>query len=122
MGNNPLVDAAEYWRKDNSSFEASRPTIGERALRSVNPMTGFGFGPAMGAMQEAAYDGDKTGMALALLQAMPLFGAAKFLPVKSLSGDLVRHMNLWGKTAKNAAVGVGTGVGIDEAQASANKK
>lgn len=122
MENNPLVDAAEYWRKDNTSFEASSPTIGQRVLRSANPMTGFGFGPAMGAMQEAAYDGDKTGMALALLQAMPLFGNAKFLPVKSLSGDLVRHMNLWGKTAKTAAVDAGTGIVIDEAQASANKK
>lgn len=71
-----LIDsAAQYWANDNAQFEAENPSFGSRVVRALNPATAFGS--AMGAMHTAAGNGDKTGMALAAAQAVPVFGAMR---------------------------------------------
>ena len=70
-----IGDAAQYWAKDNANFEAGDPSFGSRFVRALNPVTAFGS--AMGAMHTAAGNGDKTGMALAAAQAVPVFGAMR---------------------------------------------
>lgn len=70
-----IGNAAQYWAKDNANFEAGSPSFGSRFVRALNPATAFGS--AMGAMHTAAGNGDKTGMALAAAQAVPVFGAMR---------------------------------------------
>ena len=70
-----IGDAAQYWANDNEQFEAGNPSFGSRVVRALNPATSFGS--AMGAMHTAAGSGDKTGMALAAAQAVPVFGAMR---------------------------------------------
>lgn len=71
-----LIDgAAQYWAADNAQFEAENPSFGRRVVRALNPATAFGS--AMGAMHTASGNGDKTGMALAAAQAVPVFGAMR---------------------------------------------
>lgn len=70
-----IADAAQYWANDNEQFEAGNPSFGSRVVRALNPATSFGS--AMGAMHTAAGSGDKTGMALAAAQAVPVFGAMR---------------------------------------------
>jgi hypothetical protein len=70
-----IADAAQYWANDNEQFEAGNPSFGSRVVRALNPATSFGS--AMGAMHTAAGSGDKTGMALAAAQAIPVFGAMR---------------------------------------------
>lgn len=70
-----IADAAQYWANDNEQFEAGNPSFGSRVVRALNPVTSFGS--AMGAMHTAAGSGDKTGMALAAAQAVPVFGAMR---------------------------------------------
>lgn len=71
-----LIDSsAQYWANDNAQFEAGNPSFGSRVVRALNPATAFGS--AMGAMHTAAGNGDKTGMALAAAQAVPVFGAVR---------------------------------------------
>jgi hypothetical protein len=120
--NKYIQDAADYWAKDNAQFEASNPTTGNRILRALNPMTGFGFGPAMGAMKTAAEEGNKRDMALAALQAVPMFGFAKLMAHKGIYGPLLQSMNMWGKTGKGVAANVASGVAVDEVQASELRK
>ena len=70
-----IADAAQYWANDNEQFESGNPSFGSRVVRALNPATSFGS--AMGAMHTAAGSGDKTGMALAAAQAVPVFGAMR---------------------------------------------
>ena len=70
-----IGSAAQYWANDNAQYEAGNPSFGSRVVRSLNPATAFGS--AMGAMHTAAGSGDKTGMALAAAQAVPVFGAMR---------------------------------------------
>ena len=65
----------DYWSEDNAKFEANNPTVTDRIVRAVNPMTSFGS--ALGAMKDAASNGfAPRDTAIALLQALPSFGAA----------------------------------------------
>lgn len=110
--------------KDNADFEATNPSIGDRVLRSVNPMTGFGS--AIGAMSEAAGKGFPLGdTAIALMQALPTFGsvitkagsaaagAAKAIPAITANDYL--------KTLSALALNTAASVAADEAQASEGK-
>ncbi len=78
-------DSAAWWADANARYEATDPSFGDRVARSLNPMTGFGS--AMGQMQTSAEAGDSTGMALSLLQALPMFGLmrATQIPGKGLT-------------------------------------
>ena len=110
---NPLTGVGEYWSQDNAQFEAGNPGLGDRALRAVNPMTGFGS--ALGAMHDAAGQGDAAGAGLAALQAVPVFGAMRAVApaIKTAAGFVPSA----GKTAAAMAGSTAAGVGIDEAQA-----
>ena len=44
-----LENAADYWANSNAEFEKTNPNFGQRVLRGVNPITGFGS--AVGAMK-----------------------------------------------------------------------
>ena len=66
----------DYWSKDNAQFEASNPNLVDRVGRALNPLTGFGS--ALGAMSDAASEGfPPLATALALWQAIPVFGAVR---------------------------------------------
>lgn len=69
-----LPDMGRYWSQDNARFDALHPSLMDKIIRNVNPMTAFGS--AIGQMQDAASQGDKTAMALSALGAMPAWGAA----------------------------------------------
>lgn len=114
---NLLTDTAKHWSNDNAMFERTMPTFGDRFVRGLNPMTSFGS--AMGAMHDAAGQGDKTDMAIAALQALPLFGAlgAVAVPGKGLIKNGIRMLPSIKKTAAIGGVGaVGSGT-VDQVQA-----
>ena len=73
-----IKDTADYWENDNAEFEKTNPNFGQRVLRGVNPLTGFGS--AMGAMQTAARNGDVPGMAMAGISATPALGVLRAVP------------------------------------------
>lgn len=113
----------DYWSKDNAAFEASNPSIGNRVVRAINPVTGFGS--AVGAMRDAAGNGfDPRDTAIALMQALPSFGsviakagvatgAVKDIPIKLVNDYL--------KTLGSFAASTGLSVAADEAQAKGKK-
>ncbi len=78
IGNLPR-ESAEWWQQDNQRFEGTNPNLLDRVGRSLNPMTALGS--AMGEMQSGGETGDKTRMAMALLQALPMFGVLKAMNV-----------------------------------------
>ena len=73
-----LENAADYWANSNAEFEKTNPNFGQRVLRGVNPITGFGS--AVGAMKTAAGNGDVPGMAMAGISAVPAFGVLRAVP------------------------------------------
>ena len=73
-----LENAADYWANSNAEFEKTNPNFGQRVLRGLNPITGFGS--AVGAMKTAAGNGDVPGMAMAGISAVPAFGVLRAVP------------------------------------------
>lgn len=73
------TDSAKWWADANARYEATDPSFGGRVARSLNPMTGFGS--AMGQMHSSSEAGDSIGMALSLLQALPMFGVMRAVQV-----------------------------------------
>lgn len=80
-----IIDYADRvgptWSESNAQFEQTDPKFIDRVGRAINPLTGFGS--ALGAMHDAAGNGDITGMGVATLQAMPLLAPvniAKAIP------------------------------------------
>lgn len=110
-------DTGEYWSNDNSQFEQKNPTTLDRLGRAVNPMTAFGS--ALGAMHDGANIGSNSDMALALLQALPLFGATKLvaLPAKGVLKTSARVVPSLQKTAQMTLGNSLISAGIDETQA-----
>lgn len=106
---NLLTRAGQYWSADNAQFEQRKPTLPDRVVRGLNPMTGFGS--AMGAMHDAAGNGSAPDAALALLQALPLFGATKTLP--AMGALKARAAPAFGKMAISA-LGSGTALAVAE--------
>ena len=92
-----IQNVGDYWSGDNAAFEAGNPGVGQRVMRAVNPMTGFGS--AIGAVQDAAGSGDLVGTALAGAAALPPFAAARALKVAQpvAQGALARAG--WGNSA-----------------------
>lgn len=91
------------WSAENAAFEQTNPNFGDRVVRAVNPLTGLGS--AVGAMHDAAGNGDKTGMAVAGVQAIPAMAAARVVtsPAVGASKELVRSAI---PSAKNTAAAV----------------
>lgn len=107
---NPLEGVGEYWSQDNAKFEAGNPGLGDRALRAVNPITGLGS--ALGAMHDAAGQGDVAGMGLAAAQAVPVFGAVRAVaPTLKTAAGFVPSA---GKTAAAAAGSTAFGTAADQ--------
>ena len=114
----------DYWMKDNADFEATNPSIGDRILRSVNPMTGFGS--AIGAMSEAAGNGfPLRDTSIALLQALPTFGRVSTMAGSAAAGAAKAipaiMANDYLKTLSALALNTAASVAADEAQASERK-
>ena len=119
---NPLTRAGEYWAEDNARFETLDPSLLDRVVRTVNPMTGFGS--AMGAMHAAAGRADPAGMGLSLLQALPLFGAVKGVAIPAAGAFKASTAQLPSllKTVIKGGVGTATSVTADEAAAYVNRR
>ena len=114
------TSTGEYWSEANADFEATNPTVGDRVLRSVNPMTSFGS--ALGALSDAAAEGfPPRDTAIALMQSLPTFGsvltktgsaaagAAKAIPAITVNDYL--------KTLRAFALSTASSVAADEVQA-----
>lgn len=91
-----------YWSSDNAQFEAGNPSTMQRVGRALNPLTGFGS--AIGAMHDAAGQGDVAGMGLAAAQAIPVFGA-----MRAVAPTLKTAAGFVPSTGKTAAATVGSG-------------
>ena len=110
----------DYWSKNNADFEAANPTVGDRALRAMNPMTSFGS--ALGSMKDAAAAGfPPRDTAIAVMQSLPTFGsvltkagsaaagAAKAIPAITVNDYL--------KTLRTFALSAASSAAADEVQA-----
>lgn len=108
-----MENVGQYWSKDNADFEATSPGIIQRGARALNPLTGFGS--AVGAMHDAASQGDVTDMGIAAVQAIPVFGAMRAVaPTMKAAAGFAPSA---GRTAAAVAGSSGAGVLADEAQA-----
>lgn len=112
----------EYWSGDNANFEKTKPDLGNRAVRALNPFTGFGS--ALGAMHDGASQGSEGDMALAALQAWPAFGLMKSIATPAVGASKAlgtARVNDWANFGKWLGLGTGTSVTVDEAQARSTK-
>ena len=114
---NLITRAGDYWSADNAVFEQNNPTLLGRVGRAINPMTGFGS--AMGAMKDAASQGSATQAGLALLQALPLFGAMRSVasPAQGAIKASIRNTADLQRFLINGGASTTASVGVDEAQA-----
>ena len=110
-----IGNAAEYWANDNAEFEKTKPGLGSRVVRAINPMTGFGS--AMGAMHTAAGNGDIPGMAMAGISAIPAFGVLRAAPATGAIKAGVQSSPSLGRTASALAGGATANAAADEYQA-----
>lgn len=114
----------DYWLKSNADFEATTPSIGDRALRSINPMTGFGS--AVGSMSEAAGNGfPLRDTAIALMQSLPTFGSVitKAGSVATGAAKAISTImaNDYLKSLSAIALSTASSIAADEVQASERK-
>lgn len=113
------TDSAKWWQQDNQRFERTDPNILDRVGRSLNPMTALGS--AMGDMQSGGETGDKTKMAMALLQALPMFGVLKAVRVPG-KGLQKAGVKMVADPKTTFGLGVGTAVGTSAYDAWDNRK
>jgi hypothetical protein len=94
-----------YWSSDNAQFEAGSPSTMQRVGRAINPVTSLGS--AIGAMHDAAGQGDVAGMGLAAAQAIPVFGAVRAVAptLKTAAGFVPSAGKTAAATAGSAAFG-----------------
>ena len=94
-----------YWSSDNAQFEAGSPSAIQRFGRALNPLTSLGS--AIGAMHDAAGQGDVAGMGLAAAQALPVFGSVRAVAptLKTAAGFVPSFGKTAAATAGNAAFG-----------------
>lgn len=94
-----------YWSSDNAQFEAGSPSTMQRVGRALNPVTSLGS--AIGAMHDAAGQGDVAGMGLAAAQAIPVFGAVRAVAptLKTAAGFVPSAGKTAAATAGSAAFG-----------------
>lgn len=102
------TDSAKWWQQDNQRFEHTNPSMLARVGRTLNPMTALGS--AMGDMQSGGEAGDKTQMAMALLQALPMFGALKAINVPG-KGLQKAGVKMVADPKTTLGLGLGTAVG-----------
>ena len=99
-----------YWSSDNAQFEAGSPSAIQRFGRALNPLTGLGS--AIGAMHDAAGQGDVKGMGLAAAQALPVFGSVRAVaPTLKTAAGFVPS---FGKTAAATAGSAAFGAAADQ--------
>ncbi len=99
-----------YWSSDNAQFEAGSPSTMQRIGRAFNPVTSLGS--AIGAMHDAAGQGDVAGMGLAAAQAIPVFGAVR--AVAPTLKTAARFVPSAGKTAAATARSAAFGAAADQ--------
>lgn len=99
-----------YWSSDNAQFDAGSPSTMQRIGRALNPVTSLGS--AIGAMHDAAGQGDVAGMGLAAAQAMPVFGAVR--AVAPTLKTAARFVPSVGKTAAATAGSAAFGAAADQ--------
>ena len=119
---NFITQAGEYWARDNAQFEKTDPSLLDRVVRSVNPMTGFGS--AMGTMHDAAGQADPRGMGLSILQALPMFASLKGVAIPAAGAykaSTSMAPSLF-KTLVKGTAGTATTVAADEADAYVNRR
>lgn len=110
---NPLAGVGEYWSQSNADFEAQDPSLLQRGVRALNPMTGFGS--ALGAMYDGASNGSATDMGIAAMQAFPVFGSMRAVaPTLKAAGGFVPSI---GKTIAAVAGSTSAGIAADDYQA-----
>lgn len=104
----------DYWSEDNARFEKTNPGLVDRGKRLLDPMTGFGFGSAVGAFKDAAGKGFPfNDTMLAALQAIPLAGYVRALAIPG-KGLVKSSSKIVNDIPKTAAIGVTTsGLGIE---------
>ena len=103
----------ESWMNSNKEFDRTNPNIGQRVVRTLNPLTSFGSG--IGMMHEAASNGDATGMGLAALSSMPIFGSVRALKVvdPKTFRHIPTHAFEWDKLIKAMTLSAGIGLAAD---------
>lgn len=99
-----------YWSSDNAQFEAGSPSTMQRVGRALNPVTSIGS--AIGAMHDAAGQGDVAGMGLAAAQAIPVFGSVR--AVAPTLKTAARFVPSVGKTAAATAGNAAFGAAADQ--------
>jgi hypothetical protein len=105
----PAPEVGRYWSDSNAAFEAGNPGVLDRFGRAIWPTTGLGS--ALGAMHDAASQGDVPGMALSAATAVPAFGIARLtaIPgkglVKSTQAMMPSAKHTGAAVAGNAAFG-----------------
>lgn len=99
-----------YWSSDNAQFEAGSPSTMQRVGRALNPVTSIGS--AIGAMHDAAGQGDVAGMGLAAAQAIPVFGSVR--AVAPTLKTAARFVPSVGKTAAATAGSAAFGAAADQ--------
>lgn len=112
-------ESAKWWQQDNRRFENTNPSMLARVGRTLNPMTALGS--AMGDMQSGGEAGDKTQMAMALLQALPLFGVMKAVSVPG-KGLQKAGVKIVADPKTTLGLGLGTAVGTSVYDAWSNRK
>lgn len=99
-----------YWSSDNAQFDAGSPSTMQRVGRALNPVTSLGS--AIGAMHDAAGQGDVAGMGLAVAQAIPVFGSVRAVAPTLKTG--ARFVPSVGKTAAATAGSAAFGAAADQ--------
>lgn len=114
MGSDYMRRVGEAWAESNAEFEQTKPSFGARVVRAINPLTGFGS--ALGAMHNAAGQGDIPGMSLAAIQSVPAAAFTKVvsIPAQGLVKSASTTVPAIGKTAAGVAAGGIAGASADE--------
>lgn len=104
------TDSAKWWADANARYEATNPSFGNRVARTLNPMTGFGS--AMGQMHSSAEAGDNVGMAISLLQALPMYGLVRAMQIPG-EGLIKASTKMISDPRATLGIGAASAVGIE---------
>lgn len=118
MGNYFSDTVGPYWSQSNKDFESTNPSMLNRIVRNINPLTSFGN--ALGQWSDAVNEGSLMGMGLAAASAFPVTAATKLvqIPGKGLIKPFEKFTPNSVKTATKLIGGAAVSSGVDSAQAS----
>jgi hypothetical protein len=118
MGNYFSDTVGPYWSQSNKNFEYTNPSMVDRVVRAINPLTGFGS--ALGQWSDAANKGNPMDMGLAAATAFPVTAATRLMqiPGKGLIKSFEKLTSNIPKTATKLVGGATVNSGVDSAQAS----